>query len=203
MYGFLFCRKSRGRRWDQIPTRPHHHLICTQRKESGLFKEQVTGTKGLPNSSRDQASSPPFPSPCLSPLYPLPSSPSLPFFSPLSLTHTNHFIPNPSDSHTHYLRSAGTVVQFLPVGSRSALGVVPESWSAQWQLHWGDTARCCRGSVAEARLLRAPAVCNASTVVGGTRLARLTDLTTEPRLSLPPPPLLPSARGKTRRKRWW
>lgn len=44
-------------------------------------------------------------------------------------------------------------------------------------------------SVAEAPLLRAgaPAVCNASTVVGGARLARLTDLTTEPRLSLPPP----------------
>lgn len=42
-------------------------------------------------------------------------------------------------------------------------------------------------SVAEAPLLSAgaPAVCNASTVVGGARLTRLTDLTTEPR----PPPL--------------
>lgn len=47
---------------------------------------------------------------------------------------------------------------------------------------------CCRGSVAEAPLLRAgaPAVCNASTEVGGTEPARLTELATEPRLSLHP-----------------
>lgn len=90
-----------------------------------------------------------FPSPCLSPLYPI-TSHSLPsIFSP----HTYHlslhtpFLQNLSDPPSQYLRSVGTIVQFLSVRSWSALGVVPERWSAQWQIHWGDTARCCRGAL--------------------------------------------------------
>lgn len=96
-----------------------------------------------------------FPSPCLSPLYPIASllSSSHPFSL---LTHTTPFphtpfLQNPSDPPSQYLRSAGTIVQFLSVRSRSALGVVPERWSAQRQLHWGDTARCCWGTVAKSR----------------------------------------------------
>lgn len=91
---------------------------------------------------------PSFPSPCLSPLYPITSLPPFHFLS----THTTSFPHSPSFKNlssplSQYLRSAGTIVQFLSVRSRSALGVVPERWSAQWQLHWGDTARCCRGAL--------------------------------------------------------
>ena len=94
---------------------------------------------------------PSFPSPCLSPLYPITSLPPL-FLSPfhhLSPTLTLHFFKNNTlcDPPLQYLWSAGTIVQFLSMRSRSALGVVPERWSAQWQLHWGDTARCCRGAL--------------------------------------------------------
>lgn len=88
--------------------------------------------------------------------FPLPL-PSVPYYISASLpfsllTHTppfphTPFLQNLSDPPSHYLWSAGTVVQFLSVGSRSALGVVPERWSAQWQLHWGDTARCCCGAL--------------------------------------------------------
>ena len=132
-------------------------LLHTENTKCGFIKQPVTGTMGLPYSSRDQAS---FTAPSILPFpLPLPSVPYLspsPFHfpSPHTHTHTHHLFPSHSiftktlsDPPLQYLRSAGTIIQFLSVRSRSALGVVPERWSAQWQLHWGDTARCCRGAL--------------------------------------------------------
>lgn len=100
---------------------------------------------------------PSLPSPCLSLRYPIRSllSSSLPFcFHTHTHIHTQttflssfFFLKNPSFPLSQYLWSAGTIVEFLSVRSGSALGVVPKRWSAQWQLHWGDTARCCRGAL--------------------------------------------------------
>lgn len=126
---------------------------------SGFFKEPVTATVGLPYSSIFHSTPPPvlpFPLPLPSVPYYISSLSLPPIFCLHTHTHTHHLFSHnlPPQNHTNpalqYLRSAGTVVQFLSVGSRSALGVVPERWSTQWQLHWGDTARCCCG----AQLLR-------------------------------------------------
>lgn len=157
---------------------------------------------------------PSFPSPCLSPLYPTASllSHSLPF----SL-HT------PPHTHTHTHTPASCSNPIFQTTLLFLFFTVPAACWGGSSIFVGEVSVCsgCSAgapvrptaaplgrhctlllwrSVAEAPLLRAgaPAVCNASTVVGGAKLARLTALTTEPRLSLPPP-----SEGKTMRKRWW
>lgn len=158
----------------------------------------MTGTKGLPYSSISHSTPPPsFPSPCLSPLYPIASllSHSLPF---LLLTHTHTHAPfcsNPSSLKpcwsfftvpAAWWDGSSVFGGGVSVCSGCSAGALVRPMAAPLGRHC--TLLLWR-SVAEAPLLRAgaPAVCNASTVVGGARLARLTALTTEPRLSLPPP----------------
>lgn len=88
-FSFFFKEKARKR----APTLTEADFI-------GFLKQPVTGTMALPNSSRGPGifySTPPpsFPSPCLSPLYPIPSllSSSLPF-SLLSLSNTHTPFPH-------------------------------------------------------------------------------------------------------------
>lgn len=158
----------------------------------------MTGTKGLPYSSISH-STPLHPSlPPASPLCTLLHLSSLipfHFSSSHTRTHMHPFCSNPSSLKPYWSfftvpaacwDGSSVFVGGVSVCSGCSAGALVRPMAAPLGRHC--TLLLWR-SVAEAPLLRAgaPAVCNASTVVGGARLARLTALTTEPRLSLPPP----------------